>query len=191
MSESPSRSCDVCGGPLSPRRKRFCSDKCKYRWWWARRWADPVKRAAHQARDRDRKRQLQRERVAARPPAEQRTCPECNGTFPVTGNGQRYCSWACNRSARNARRRGAEPTSRPDVLVLATVWRFGVFAPIRMRVAGTVTVGVMAYCPECGTVLLCLTPGSSDSRSCLNCGTEVVMVQESVDAAIRDRRLSR
>lgn len=26
------RKCDQCGKPLGPRRKRFCSNKCKDRW---------------------------------------------------------------------------------------------------------------------------------------------------------------
>lgn len=176
----PPRHCDVCGSELPSRRKRFCSDRCKYRWWWAAKSADPTKREAHRVRDRERKRRQYRDRIAARPPAESRVCPVCSSTFPVSGAGQVYCSWACNRAARNKRRRESAPTVRTQVLVMATVWRLGVCAPLRMRVSGEVTVGIMAFCPECGDVLYCLSPRTAPSRSCLRCGTEVALDQAAV-----------
>ena len=165
--------CDNCSGPLPQDHKRFCSQRCRSYWWYLANEADPAKRARQRERQ-----QAYRARNGVRVGTTVKTCPQCEATFTAPA-AHVYCSRDCRLAERNRRRRGAASSAAPEIVLVGVAHRFGAYAPKPKSIKCRVTVGVMAECPNCDSVMAAL---DSHRRICQTCATEVVLNPEEVDA---------
>ena len=77
----PDNKCLFCGGEIPPskahRKRMFCSDKCRYSWWYKNRDIKPITNP------------------------QEVVCAFCGSTFVAKASAKRkYCSRACHYSAR-------------------------------------------------------------------------------------------
>lgn len=171
----PDRTCPQCATEFAATGPRvYCSNRCKEAAKYERIRNDPEKWSEELARC--------RARYVPKPPRPIRLCdePGCAGKHLARGlcsKHYRRWQWEQGNEARN-----------PTTVVGAMASLFGAYFPKPKMIKVRATVGVMAHCPWCDSLMAATSPAG---RACRACGTTAVLNEEEVSWVISEARLTR